>query len=241
MILTWSTRLCDKVGRLTGPHISLSMFCCMSSVDSVWACAWPYPAALDDLHQTNTFVLALLRIVQAPAPRVQVTMLVRLSAFRDLVRYEDDTPRPLAYTSDHELANEMLGRSHAPCGLHGIATCAHARFMRFAGVHPRELMLSSTWLLFCSSRMCGAPGSVVLGSSSSLYEIEPTLTYANTTLISGNTALPLRFLVSTHEMLRFSFSREILKSTPLPGAMRVAWTGIPFWAMNAAGFSLARE
>ena len=124
------------------------MFCCMSSVDSVWACAWPYPAALYDLHQTNNFVLALLRIVQAPAPRVQVTMLVLLSAFRDLVRYEDDTPRPLAYTSDHELANEMLGRSHAPCGLYGIATCAHARFMRFAGVHPRELMLSSIWLLF---------------------------------------------------------------------------------------------
>ena len=151
----------------------------MSSVDSVWACAWPYPAALDDLHQTNTFVLALLRIVQAPAPRVQVTMLVLLNAFRALVRYEDDTPRPLGYTSDRKLANEMLRRSHAPCGLYGIATCAHARFMRFAGVHPRELMLSSIWLLFAVP----APGSVVLERSSSLYEIEPTLTYASTTLI----------------------------------------------------------
>ena len=55
---------------------------------------------------------------------------------------------PLGYTSDHELANEMLGRSHAPCWLYGIATCAYARFMRFAGVYPRELMLSSIWLLF---------------------------------------------------------------------------------------------
>ena len=116
------------------------------------------------------------------------------------------------------------------CPVHAVRRCPSSR------VDAKQYLAP-----FCSSRMCGAPGSVVLESSSSLYEIEPTLTYANTTLISGNTALPLRFLVSTHEMLRFSFSREILKSTPLPGAMRVAWTGIPLWAMNAAGFSLARE
>ena len=116
------------------------------------------------------------------------------------------------------------------CPVHAVRRCPPSR------VDAKQYLAP-----FCSSRMCGAPGSVVLESSSSLYEIEPTLNYASTTLISGNTALPLRLLVSTHEMLRFSFSREILKSTPLPGAMRVAWTGIPLWAMNAAGFSLARE